>query len=445
MYKRIPLLLSVFTLITFITLPALGQVRINEISHGEVDFMGTSNWVELYNEGDSEANVADLWLCDFPAYPQINTLTVLSGSTTIPAGGYLVLAWTNLDDDAEVGLYSSQNFGDSTAVLDYMQYASAGHQREGVAEDAGEWVAGEFVALAATGESLQFFDSGSAGAADWASAPATPGEENAQASSGGVRINEISHGEVDFMGTSNWVELYNEGDSEINVADLWLCDFPAYPQINTLTVLSGSTTIPAGGYLVLAWTNLDDDAEVGLYSSQNFGDSTAVLDYMQYASAGHQREGVAEDAGEWVAGEFVALAATGESLQFFDSGSVGAADWASAPATPGEENAMVSTSNDEFDALPEDFQLFGNYPNPFNPTTTISYDLSNAGHVMLKVYSVLGREIATLVDGVLPVGSYETAWDGRDSQGEVVPSGMYLYRLTFGNGQSQSRVMTLLK
>ncbi|MBX2820562.1 MAG: lamin tail domain-containing protein, partial [Rhodothermaceae bacterium] len=218
MYKRIPLLLSVFTLISVITLPALGQVRINEVSHGEVDFMGSTNWVELFNEGDTEANVADLWLCDFPAYPQINSLTVLSGSTTIPAGGYLVLTWTDLDSDSEVGLYSSSSFGDSNALLDYMQYASAGHQREGVAVSAGQWTAGEFVALAATGESLQFFDNGSAGSADWASAPATPGAENAQAAAGGVRINEISHGEVDFMGSTNWVELYNEGDSEIDVA-----------------------------------------------------------------------------------------------------------------------------------------------------------------------------------------------------------------------------------
>lgn len=262
-----------------------------------------------------------------------------------------------------------------------------------------------------------------------------------------VRINEISHGEVDFMGSTNWIELYNAGDSEADVADLFLCDFPAYPRVSSLTVLSGNTTIPAEGYLVLAWTNVDDDAEIGLYASNtsSFGESSFILDYMQYASAGHQREAPAVTAGVWTAGEFVALANSGESLQFFDNGSVGSGNWASVVATPGEENVMVSTSTEEIDGIPDAFQLNGNYPNPFNPTTTISYDLANAGHVTLKVFSTLGREVATLVDGVLPQGTYQTEWNGRDGGGAVVPSGIYLYRLSFDGARSQARVMTLLK
>lgn len=262
-----------------------------------------------------------------------------------------------------------------------------------------------------------------------------------------VRINEISHGEVDFMGSTSWIELYNAGDMEVDVSDLFLCDFPAYPRISSLTVLDGSTTIPAEGYLVLAWTNLDDDAEVGLYASNtsSFGESSFILDYMQYASAGHQREAPAVTAGAWTAGEFVPLANTGESLQFFDNGAVGSGNWASVAATPGEENTMVSTSTEDIASVPEGFRLNGNYPNPFNPTTTISYDLSNTGHVTLKVYSTLGKEVATLVDGIVPQGAYQTEWDGRDGAGAVVPSGIYIYRLSFEGARSQAKVMTLLK
>ena len=429
------------------------DIRINEVSHGEVDFMGSTNWVELYNAGDTEVDLSDLILCDFPNYPLISSLTVLSGSTTLAAGEYLVLSWTDLDADAEVGLYQAGSqgmFGNGDLMIDYMQYASAGHQREATAVDAGLWTADEFVPLANTGESLQFFDNGMVGSGNWGSAPATPGEanEDAEVLITDIRINEVSYGEVDFMGSTTWVELYNAGDSETDVSSLILCDFPSYPVISTMTVLDGSTTIPAGGYLVLAWSDLDTDAEVGLYQANaegDFGNADLMIDYMQYGSAGHQREGVAVAAGVWAAGEFVPLALTGESLQFFDNGMIGASNWASSPATPGEENVLVNTSNDEFGGLPEEFQLYGNYPNPFNPTTTISYDLSEAGHITLKVYSVLGREVATLVDRELPVGTHETAWDGRDSQGEIVPSGTYVYRLTFASGESQSRVMTLLK
>ena len=343
--------------------PLVTDIRINEVSHGEVDFMGSMNWVELYNAGESEVDISELILCDFPNYPVITELTVLSGSTTLAAGGYVVLSWTDLDNDAEVGLYqanASGSFDDATLIIDYMQYASAGHTREETAVEAGVWTADEFVALAGEEESLQYFDNGMVGSGNWTSAPATPGEENAEPVVGisDIRINEVSHGEVDFMGSMNWVELYNAGDSEVDISELILCDFPNYPVISTLSVLSGSTMLAAGEYVVLSWTNLDDDAEVGLYqanASGSFDNADLMIDYMQYASAGHQREGTAVEAGVWATGEFVALATTGESLQFFDNEMVGSSNWSSAPATPGAENAkpVVEPANvviNEFDA-----------------------------------------------------------------------------------------------
>ncbi|MBX2818721.1 MAG: T9SS type A sorting domain-containing protein [Rhodothermaceae bacterium] len=429
------------------------DIQINEVSHGEVDFMGSMNWVELYNAGDTEVDISALFLCDFPNYLVISSLTVLSGSTTLAAGGYVVLSWTDLDEDAEVGLYQASaqgDFGNADLMIDYMQYASAGHQREGTAVEAGVWTAEEFVALASAGETLQFFNNGMVGAGNWASAPATPGEANAEpiVVVNDIRINEVSHGEIAFQGSRNWVELYNAGDGEVDVSQLFLCDFPSYPRIADLTVLSGSTSLAAGEYLVLDWSNIDEDAEVGLYQANaqgDFGNASLMIDYMQYASAGHQREGTAVEAGVWTAGEFVALSLASETLQYFDNDMVGEGNWDSSPATPGSENELVRTSTEDIDALPTEFKLYGNYPNPFNPTTTISYDLSESGHVTLKVYSILGREIATLVDKEMEVGSHKTAWNGRDSQGEIVPSGTYVYRLTYSNGQSQSNVMTLLK
>lgn len=263
----------------------------------------------------------------------------------------------------------------------------------------------------------------------------------------GIRINEVSHGEVDFMGFTNWIELYNAGDSEVDISNLILCDSPECPSISSLSVLSGSVILPAGGYIVLYWSELDGDSEVGLYQAHaqgDFGNSDLIIDYMQYASPGHQREGTAVEAGVWTAQGFVALAGTNESLQFFDNAMVGPGNWGAAPATPGEANKLLQTSNEVFD-VPTLFRLHGNYPNPFSRKTTISYDLSNAGQVTLSVYSVLGQEIASLVDGVLPAGSYKAVWLGRDNQGKAVPSGTYLYRLTYDDGETQSRVMTLFK
>jgi hypothetical protein len=84
------------------------------------------------------------------------------------------------------------------------------------------------------------------------------------------------------------------------------------------------------------------------------------------------------------------------------------------------------------------------YPNPFNPETTISYTLESAGFVTLEIYNVKGQLVDTLVRGYLSSGSYSTKWDGTDSSGKRVGSGLYLVRLTSLDAHS-SKKMILLK
>ncbi len=101
--------------------------------------------------------------------------------------------------------------------------------------------------------------------------------------------------------------------------------------------------------------------------------------------------------------------------------------------------------DDDRRATPERFTLHGNFPNPFNPTTTIRYELAEAGQVELTVYNLLGQRMAQLVSASQPAGAYQVQWDGRDSNGQVAASGVYLYRVTFNDRATLSRVMTLLK
>ena len=93
---------------------------------------------------------------------------------------------------------------------------------------------------------------------------------------------------------------------------------------------------------------------------------------------------------------------------------------------------------------PKTFSLYANYPNPFNPTTTISYELSVTSHIELTIYNQLGQEIRTLVSRQQQANYYQIQWDGRDNAGKQVVSGIYVYRLT-GDSFSQSRKMVLLK
>jgi hypothetical protein len=88
---------------------------------------------------------------------------------------------------------------------------------------------------------------------------------------------------------------------------------------------------------------------------------------------------------------------------------------------------------------PAVFSLRQNYPNPFNPSTTIAYQIPSAGRVMLSVYDLLGRVVATLVDERKDAGSYTVRFDGR-----ALSSGVYIYRLTAGQ-YIQTRKMVLTK
>ena len=87
---------------------------------------------------------------------------------------------------------------------------------------------------------------------------------------------------------------------------------------------------------------------------------------------------------------------------------------------------------------------FRNYPNPFNPTTVISFRLSASTHVNLSIYDVNGRLVSTLADCMMPGGGHEIVWDGRVSRGEQAASGIYFYKLSTGS-EVLTRKMVLLR
>ena len=95
-------------------------------------------------------------------------------------------------------------------------------------------------------------------------------------------------------------------------------------------------------------------------------------------------------------------------------------------------------------ALPKQFVLGQNYPNPFNPSTTIEFSVPERTHTTITVFNILGQQIKTLTDKVYPAGEYEVIWDGDDSNGKKVASGIYLYKIS-GKDFSESKKMVLLK
>jgi hypothetical protein len=98
----------------------------------------------------------------------------------------------------------------------------------------------------------------------------------------------------------------------------------------------------------------------------------------------------------------------------------------------------------EEQALPKEFAVSPNYPNPFNPSTTINYQLPRAAEVQLVIYNILGQVVRNLVNTRLEAGYYQAVWDGRNDTGLAVGSGIYIYKFRAGEYQNV-RKMILMK
>jgi hypothetical protein len=91
----------------------------------------------------------------------------------------------------------------------------------------------------------------------------------------------------------------------------------------------------------------------------------------------------------------------------------------------------------------EYFILYSAYPNPFNSSITISYRLVQPGHVVFRIYDLLGKQIKTLEDGLQTGGEHQVQWNGRDYTGKTVASGLYLYRIDIGTARKLGKIFYL--
>jgi hypothetical protein len=105
-------------------------------------------------------------------------------------------------------------------------------------------------------------------------------------------------------------------------------------------------------------------------------------------------------------------------------------------------SALALNPTDE--QMPENFRLYQNFPNPFNPETTIKFAVPEDSDVAVQIFDITGRLVQTLVSSRLSAGVYEIKWNGRDQGGQEVGSGIYFYRLMTG-GFTQTKRMLLIR
>jgi spore coat protein CotH len=230
----------------------------------------------------------------------------------------------------------------------------------------------------------------------------------------------------EFDEYDDWVEIYNSNPGAVNMDGLFLTDDPMIPDKWQFPEVE----IPANGFL-LVWTDddeeqgalhtnfrLDADGEfIGLYEI----DGIIPIDTLSY---GPQEEDIS-----------------------FGRYPDGVDNWVFM-INPTPEAPNIFTSADENNISQACYNLIGNYPNPFNPTTTIKFALKEVSDVSIKIYNIKGAVVRTLVDGEMNAKYHEVIWDGKDNTGKQVGSGLYFYKMVSeGNSgrYTSTKKMVLLK
>ena len=118
-----------------------------------------------------------------------------------------------------------------------------------------------------------------------------------------------------------------------------------------------------------------------------------------------------------------------------------ATDFAGNASVPSDEVHLIVNGVIEDGGIPTEFALKQNYPNPFNPSTQITFALPKLSQVRLTIYNISGEVIATLVNDVMPAGNYNVVWNGKNSDGKTVSTGLYLYRIDTGDFKATKKML----
>lgn len=361
------------------------------------------DWIELYNNTAQSVNLGGMHLSDnftLPAKWQF------PANTTIAAHGYLIV-WAD-EDLTQEGLHAAFKLSASgeqimlsqndLSVLDSLRFGAQTANRSLARTPNG---AGAFV------QGRHTFNANNNGGT---------------LAVGAVVINEFAADNdsiADPAGeTDDWIELFNNTSETVNLGGYYLSDNKNLP---AKWQFPANTLIAPAGFLIV-WAD-EATTQPGLHASWKLSANgehirlsnpdSSVVDSVTFGAQVTNRTMSRIPNG---VGPFVQAQVTFNALN--------------------ESATSVRASHAA--AAPKQFALAQNYPNPFNPSTTISYQLPAKSRVILKVYTLLGNEVATLVNGIEESGYKTVVFTAGD-----LPSGIYFYRLEAGDFVQTKRLVLL--
>ena len=472
-----------------------GSVVINEIHYNPSSFQGSDNdfeFLELYNPG-TEA-------IDMSGYAFTQGATMTFGEGTILAGGeYLVVAIT--DTLVDEGVVSSvviwddgqglSNGGEDVVLVDASGVVVDSVDYEDGSNDFGDWG----VLHDGYGPSLELIDPAldNSLAENWQSSfvrNGTPGAANSvEPAATAMTIYDIQY-TTDENGFSTHTDEYVEtsgivtavGSSVFVIQDGTGAWNGVYCWWNNSADLALGDSITVRGYVyenagygilgdpTSSSTLLTSGYVASINSSGNelpaaVELTVAAVKDEQYECVLVKTQGIVteiasdQNYGEWkisdVAGDTVSVndrfVVTAPALgsEMMVTGTLnewGGSDnsrptWRIEPADSGSVAIVVAI--DGINA-PQQYTLHQNFPNPFNPTTTLRYDLPNEGNISIVVFDVVGRQVAELINEEQPAGSYQVVWNGRNSAGVALPTGLYFAKMITSD-YSNTIKMVLMK
>lgn len=387
-----------------------GDLVINELSADNtvvLDPAGEAeDWIEIHNTTAAAIDMGGMYLTDSAGAP---TKWSFPAGTSLAAGGYLMV-WAD-GDVGQAGLHATWSLPASGG---YVRLSSAAN----VELDA--------VTYGAQTTNLAYARIPNATGA-FAITPGTPGLHNGYGNwvaAGNVAINEFQASNTVIMDPAgeaeDWIELFNRTAQDLPLGGLYMSDAVASP--GQWRIPDG-TVLPANGYLIV-WAD-DDAGQPGVHApfKLSAGGEAIVLANPDLTTV-----------------DSVVFGAQAANISYARIPN-GTGSFRQVPATLGAYNFDPALSGVPSADL---FALAPAAPNPFNPTTTLSFTLPVAQDVKLVVFGLDGRVVRTLVSGAQAAGRHEVTWDGRDDAGRAASSGSYLCRLQSG-AQVDARKITLMK
>jgi hypothetical protein len=389
-------IISVVLMVVFSCLRA--QVVINEVFTNVVDSDAGNEWVELYNNNPDAVEITD-WEIDCDVLPYFTI-----PSFTLDAYSYVVIYLRKDGVNSSTAIYTGSSFGSSNMrddygqvtlyrssshkaenLVDFVEWGRIGEQHEDEAIETGQWPSSpDFAPAVEEGHSIEYDGDGNSGADWFDQANPTPGLDNSLP----VELNSFTATPVE----NKMVILHWVTQSEVNNHGFYVMRSETEDGIYEAI----SPFIPGAGTSTEKHQYSFDDKRVELGKTYWYKLKQEDVDGMVVMHGPVKVE----------------LPGKGESY---------------APIVPAETG------------------LVANFPNPFNPATTVSVQIADEADVGISIYDVLGHHVSQLFAGRLTAGQFDFNWNGSTDRGQEAPSGVYFCILQTRDGHTSSLKLVKMK